>query len=224
MVTYKGFVKSILSMVTVIGAFILAYVFGPVLGEWIEKEYVNDYVASYTYEAVVNSVVKKDNNYDASVLLESVHEEFSEFLAHCGVEIDDIITSISPTMTVTEDELITLSESIAQPISRTIAMASGVIVTFFAALISISLIGLILKLVIKLPIIKSIDTILGMILGVLEGIVIVWITCVIIGVSVEHGFLCSANTDFLNSIANGSRLLNYFCELSPIDFINIRVE
>ena len=64
------------------------------LGKWIEIEYVNDYVASYTYEVVVESVVKKGNNYDASALLEAVPEEVSEFFAHCGVEIDDIIEKV----------------------------------------------------------------------------------------------------------------------------------
>lgn len=224
--TCRGFVKSIWSMVTIIGAFVLAYMFGPVLGEWLEESFVNDYVSSYACE-VVETIAKDDvipNRYDVSELFDPASQKYVEWLTSCGVDLDDIKSRLSPTLIVSQSELYFISESIASSVSETISKVLGIIISFVASLIIISLLGGLLKLIVKVPIIKSINTILGMILGLFEGFAVVWVLCTVVSIFVESGIWNEGNGEMFRLIINNSYLYKYFCDLSLFDFINIRIE
>ena len=222
--TCRGFVKCIWSMVTVVGAFILAYNFGPRLGSEICDRYIYDYVSSYTYASVEEMVVESNDNYDVSGLFDNVPQEFVDLLEHCGVELDEVASTVSPSMTVSQEELYEIAGSIAMPISVTISNIIGIIVVFFASILLISIFGIFMRIVVKVPVIRFINSFFGMLLGAVEGFVIVWVICLLIGLIVEHGFIGEINNEFVYSMTDGSYLLKFFCQLSPIDFINIRIE
>lgn len=221
---YRGFVKSVWSTVTVIGALILAYIFGPSLSEWVYDAFVYDCVSSYTYETVESIIEEKSDGYDVSDLLETAPDEFLNLLEHCGADLEEIKSTLSSSVTVSKDELYELAGTIALPVSGTISNLIGFVSIFLGAVIIISLLGFVLRLIVKVPIIRSINSLLGAVLGVAEGFIIVWIVCLIIGLLVENGFMNTEYSETLHLIANDSRLLKFFCELSPIDFINIRIE
>ena len=220
----RGFIKCIWSLVTVVSAFFLAYTFGPMLGAKLCDRFIYDYVSSYTYESVEKMAQKDADDYDLSAVFDNMPDEFNELLDHCGVELDEISLQVSPTMTVTSEELSVIAGSIARPVSATIANIIGVIAVFFASVILISLLGVLLKLIVKVPVIKSINSFFGMILGAIEGFFIIWVVCLLIGLFVEQGFMSNINNEFLCTMTESSCLLKFFCQLSPIDFINIRIE
>ena len=220
----RGFIKCIWSLATVVGAFVLAYTFGPMLGDELCDRYIYDYVSSYTYASIEELAQKDADNYDVSGLFDNVPDEFVELLDHCGVELEDLSVTVSPTMTVTREELRDIAGSISGPVSTTISNIIGVIAVFFASVLLISILGILLKLVVKMPIIKSINSFFGMILGAIEGFFIIWVICLLIGLLVEQGFMSGMNNEFLYSMTESSYLLKFFCQLSPIDFINIRIE
>lgn len=218
----RGFVKSIWSMVTIVGAFVLAYMMGPTLGNWIAENYVYGYVAEYTYATVESIIEEKDGQYDVSELCDSLPVELVDLIDRCGADVDDIQLNFDSILSVSREELYVLSAQISEPIASTISMIIGFVTVFFAAIILISIIGLVLKLVVKVPIIRSVDSVLGAILGLVKGFVIVWVICLIIGLFVERGVISASTNDTFLLITNGSYLLRFFCNLSPIDFINIR--
>lgn len=222
--TQKGFVKSIWRTVTVIGSFIVAYIFGPLIGDWICENYVLEHVTSYAYDVVAQLVDNNAGEYNISGLFETLPEEFTQLLSHCGTSIEELSSQFSVSLTVSEEELYSMAESIATPISNTISNAVGIIAVFLASVLAFVLVGMVLKLVVKMPIIRSLDSFLGFVFGVGEGIVIVWILCVFVGIFVEHSFMSSSSNEVLYSLTEGSRIFNFFCELSPIDFINIKVQ
>ncbi len=214
----RGFVKCIWSVVTIIGAFVFSYMFGPTLGVWIGEAFVCDYVSSYSYEVVESIVEEKSDKdqYDVPDLFDTLPEDLISFLEHCGVDIDDITSGLSTSVTVSQDELYTIADSIASRVSKTISNVSGIIIVFLASIIIISLLGLILKLLVKVPIIKPINTFFGMILGIVEGFVIVWILCWLVELVVEN--------ETFHLITDSSYLFKFFRNLSLTDFINIRIE
>jgi uncharacterized membrane protein required for colicin V production len=222
--TQKGFVKSIWRTVTVIGSFVVAYIFAPVIGEWICDNFVHQHVTSYAYGVVAQLVENNAGEYNVSGLFETLPEEFTQLLAHCGTSVEELSSRFSVSLTVSEDELYSMAESIAMPISRTLSNAVAIISVFLVSILAFALVGLVLKLVVKMPIIHSLDSVLGCLFGVGEGLVIVWILCLLVGLFVEHSFMSNSSNEVLYSLTEGSRIFNFFCELSPIDFINIKLQ
>ncbi len=222
--TQKGFVKSIWRIVTVIGSFVVAYIFGPVIGDWICENFVLGHVTSYAYGVVAQLVENNAGEYNVSGLFETLPDEFLQLLSNCGTSVDELSSRFSVTLAVSEEELYSMAEAIATPISNTLSKAVGIISVFLASVLLFVLAGMVLKLVVKMPLIRSLDSFLGFVFGVVEGIAIVWILCVFVGIFVEHSFMNSSSNEVLSCLTEGSRIFRFFCGLSPIDFINIKVQ
>jgi len=222
--TDKGLVKSIWRTLTIVGAFILAYLFGPAIGEWIYDNFMLDYVSSYAKGIVSDLIEKSADQYEVSELFDELPQEFLNLLSNCGADLNELCAEFGPSVTVSESELILMSQRIAQPISITLSNAVGIILVFILSVILLTVLGLVLRLFVKLPIIHSIDSLFGFVFGLAEGFVIVWILCLVLGVLVEKGFMSGPSNEVLYSLTDSSLIFKYFCELSPIDFININIE
>ena len=78
-----------------------------------------------------------------------------------------------------------------------------------------------MKIIVKIPIIKTLNSLLGFVFGVIKGLVIVWILCVTLSIFVESGFMDPETVEVLNNLTKESYIFNFFCTFSPINFINI---
>jgi uncharacterized membrane protein required for colicin V production len=222
--TIRGFVKSVWRTVTVVGAFILAYVYGPFLGAYLCESYVVDYVSDYTFESLTQLIDKEAEGYAGGDIVNDAPEELVELLERYGSDINELRNSFKSGVAVSEEELKALSDSISVPIASTIATIIGIFLVFLGGVLLISLIGLVLRLIVKLPIIRFFDSFLGAVFGIAEAFVIVWVLCLLIGFLVEHGFITGTSTDVIGAMIENSYLFRFFCDLSPVDFINIRID
>ncbi len=220
--TDKGFVKSVWSTVTIVGAFVLAYIFGPPLGEWICDLFVLDKVSQYAFGVVENLVTEQSGQYDLSMLFNTLPEEFIQLIENCGADIDQLAEQFKFSVTISQDELYSFAESVAKPLARTVSNAAGVVAVFLASALALWLIGLVVKLIVQLPLIHALNGILGFVLGAVEGLVIVWVLCIALGIFVEQGFMNPGSVEVLRSLTEGSVIFEFFCALSPINFINIQ--
>jgi len=219
----KGLVRSIWRAVTVVGSLTLSFIFGPVLGEWICDVWVLDHISSYSFGVVADLVEKNSGQYDTTALFDSLPQEFLDLLSRCGADVNSISKDFVPSLTVSESDLYAMARAIATPISNTLSKAIGVIAVFFASVLLLFLLGLILKLFVKLPVIRSIDKVFGMFFGLIEAFVVVWIISLAIGVLIESGYVTNSSSVVISNIAEKSYIFRFFCGLSPIDFINIKI-
>lgn len=220
--TEKGFVKSIWSTVTLVGAFVLAYMFGTLLGEWICDNFVLDHVSKYAFGIVEKLAASSSAQYDISYLFEALPDEFVTLVENCGADLEALESQFSLSVTVSQDELYSFAESVALPISRTLSKAVGIVVVFLAAVLALWLVGLVVKVIAKIPIIKTIDGFLGFLVGLIKGFIVVWIICVAVGIFVERGFMEPDSMEALKLLTDGSYIFKFFCNLSPVNFINIQ--
>ncbi len=218
----RGFVRSVWSTVTVVGAFIAAYIFGPLLGNWICDTFILNSVTEYAFEVVERLISEQSGQYNLSQLFETLPEEFVQLIENCGADIDQLASDFSAALTIPKEGLYGFAESVALPISKTISNAIGVILIFIVATISLCLIGYLVKAIVKLPLIHQVNGFLGLILGIIEGFVIVWVLCVAIGIFAERGFMDPASVKVIDSLTDGSYIFRFFCNLSPVNFINIQ--
>lgn len=219
--TERGFVNSVWSTVTIIGAFILAYLFSGYISDWICENFVLKYISEYAYGIVESLIQQSAYQYDISYLFESLPEEFVALVENCGADLDALESHFSSSLTLSKEELYSFAESVAYPISSTIASAIAIVSVFLVSVLLLWLLGLIVKIIVKIPIIKTLNSFLGFIFGILKGFIIVWIICVTLSIFVERGFMNPASADALNKLTSNSYVFKFFCDFSPIKFINI---
>lgn len=217
----RGFVRSIWGTVTLVGAFIIAYLFGPAFGTYICENYILKYVTEYVHAEISGISASGGGLYDISALFDNLPEQFTELISNCGADIESLEMQFNDAVTVSRDELFEFATDIARPISITISHALAIVLIFIVSLLALWLIGLVVKAIVKCPIIRSLDRFLGFLFSILNGIVIVWMISIILGIFVEKGFMEGESAEALYKITSSSYIFNFFCDLSPIDFINI---
>ncbi len=218
----RGFVKSVWGAGTVIGAFVMAYLFGPPIGEFIYTVFVHDSVSEYAFGVIEKLAVEQSGGYDLSSLFETLPKEFTQLLDNCGADINALSEQFKLSVTVSEEELRSFAESVAQPIAHTLSSAAGIIIVFLASVLALWIIGLIVKAVVRLPLLSTLNGFLGFLLGAVSGLIIVWIICICVAIFAESGFMKPESVSFLKSLTSDSVLFDFFCQLSPVDFIHIQ--
>ena len=219
--TERGFVNSVWGSVTIIGSFVVAYMFGGVVGEWICDNFVLKYISEYAYGIVESLIENSAENYNISNLFESLPEEFVTLVENCGADISVLNSQFGSSLTLSQVELYSFAESVASPISQTLSNAIAIVSIFLISLLILWIIGLVVKIIVKIPIIKTLNSLLGFVFGVIKGLVIVWILCVTLSIFVESGFMDPETVEVLNNLTKESYIFNFFCTFSPINFINI---
>ena len=219
--TERGFVNSVWSSVTIIGSFVVAYMFGGVVGDWICDNFVLKYISEYAYGIVESLIENSAENYNISNLFESLPEEFVTLVENCGADISVLNSQFGSSLALSQVELYSFAESVASPISQTLSNAIAIVSIFLISLLILWIIGLVVKIIVKIPIIKTLNSLLGFVFGVIKGLVIVWILCVTLSIFVESGFMDPETVEVLNNLTKESYIFNLFCTFSPINFINI---
>ncbi|MCQ2426881.1 MAG: CvpA family protein [Clostridia bacterium] len=220
----RGFLKSVISVVEIIAAGIFAKIFGPIVTGWFNNSVLaslKNGVRNVLDKIVENVGTIEKPEFNLSKLFEQLPDEFTELIQNTGADLDAISDKFSSMTSATELDLSALSEKIAGPISSTIASVIGFVSAFFVALIVFSIAGALICKLFSLPILRQVDGLLGALLGIIAGIVGMWIFCLIIGVIVE-GKLFGEPNAMLQSIADHSVFLRFFCKISPFDFIKIK--
>lgn len=219
--TKRGFVRSIWAAVTLIGSFAVSYAFGPALGEYFCLDFILKSITEYTYNIINNLVAATEGNYNISELFTALPEEFVLLAESCGADLNSLQAQFASAIAIPQEQVYDLANSIALPVSRTVSHAVGIIALFFASVIVLSIIGLIVKIITKISVIKTIDAILGCLLGLIKGIVIICMLCVVASIFVECQFMSGDIGAYFNSLTEHSYIFRLFCSFSPIDFINI---
>ena len=217
----RGFVDSVWSSVTVIGSFVIAYLLGGTVGEWICDNFVLKYISEYSYSVVESLAQRSADSYDIAHLFASLPEEFVALATNCGTSISELESQFASSFTLSADELYSFASTIALPISKTLSNAIAIVSLFLISLLLLWLIGMVVKVIVKIPIIKTLNALLGFIFGVIKAFVFIWIICVTLSIFVERGFMNPETVEVLNNLTRESYVFNFFCSSSQIKFINI---
>ncbi len=216
----KGFVKSMWRTVTIVGAFILAYLFGSVFGTWICDNIVHEQVTDYAYGVVEGLANKGPSGYDLQEMFDTMPDEFTQLIENCGADIGELSESISSAVTISDEELYAFSETVARPISVTISKAAGFLVIFIVSLLLLWLVGFFVKALVKIPVVKSFDKLLGGILGFVEGLAVLCIICVVLGIIAKRGFMDNETAGIISEFTDKSLIFKFCSIISPVNFFN----
>ncbi len=216
----RGFVKSVMGLVTAVVSFIAAYAYTPVLAEIIREKYLSDKITDGIFETLKSLAFDTDTDlYNLDRLAADMPEPFTSILERYNVNISVFTEKIKGITGCGENTVRAFSEEIAKPTSQIIANCISFILIFFAAFIVLSILTAILNLIFKLPLLSQANSVLGMALGAVEAVLFAFVLAVVLSSLVSS--LGAIDTDlFGKSIVENTRICKYLIEHNPIKEIS----
>lgn len=205
----KGFVKTLISGVKNVVAFIVAFNFSSALGAWLKKQFFME-KAREAIKGKVAEFIGTENatNSDVSNLLSSDHSGFLSFVEKMGVDTDTVVDIAASHETEVIDRV---SDYIAEPCVNALSTVIAFIILFVGTLLALLIIGAILNLIVKLPVLKGTNKILGGILGIAIGIFWAFVLTALIRTIVPY----FSDNAIISSLTHGGPLYGFITSLAP---------
>ena len=223
----KGFVKTAFKLVIVAAALIIAYKFSPVLTEYVKSTPTYESITGSVRQSVSQSISRafavEDDGSEASdtsqasdkgtssgllpdliskavIDTDAIREKYQESLSQGAVNISEI----------TDEFIITPA---AQFICRSLCFA----VLFIVSVILLNLLVLLLDLIFKLPVLKSMNKVGGAAMGTVSGILKVFIFCTLVEIALLYFEV--SQIGFVRGIENNTLLFKEFLKYNPLSFL-----
>jgi uncharacterized membrane protein required for colicin V production len=175
--TGKGFVKSILGFGRTLISAVLTWVFGPTLANVIADRIIGNKIAEKTYNILAAGFEGTAETFDLSQLFKQAPEGFVRLVQRFGGNLADLETKFGNMTAATQQDLVALSDSIAQPITTVISKLFGYLLVFLASYLLFALLAMLLTKIFELPLLKQINRFLGFLLGLAFGVLNTFIFC-----------------------------------------------
>lgn len=216
----RGFAKSVWGIIRVGASVVAAFLFGGIVGSWLKDIFIHSAISSATREALVPMVSRLNDSFDLSDLFARLPAEFSGLLERCGADLSGLSETFGKLTSATEEEFNQLSERIAEPLADTVSKCAGYVLTFLIVSILLSIIWVVVDGITKLPVVKSVNRFLGALFGAAAGLIYLWIICLVLGL-ISESSAAGETLETLRSQASSSVIVQFFCAISPFDFVNI---
>jgi len=204
----KGFVQAVFSTCSLVAALILTIWLNPIVSKNLQS---NDDIMGFFKEKT--QVVMKLAEVEAEHSTSS-NEEFVEALNLPDIFVKMLDKGMGDYI---EDSTVTIAEvsdKIAESIAGVIITAISFLVLFIALDIVIHIVGKLMDWITELPLLKQVNEIFGLLLGLVEGLLIIWVLCILLtaftGTEFGQTILKQINgSSFLSLIYNNNLLLHF---------------
>ena len=214
----RGFVKSVMSILSLVVAFVAAYIFTDALAEIYNESFIFDAFAGKVSDLLTPVIQKTGEIFDLETLFSDVPEVFSDLLQRFGVEMSSLKETFGTYSSAGAQTVTDMSETIAAPVAFAFSKALAFASVFIGALIAMALVTFLVDLVFKLPGLKKANKFFGFLLGALLGLLYAYLFSEVAVVLIKAGIAYYPNL-FNQSIIDNSILLKFFSEFSLFSII-----
>ncbi len=166
----RGFVRSVMGLVTGIASTIAAYAYTPVLAEYIRKNYLIENITNGIAETLRSLALDTETDlYNLDRLASDLPEPFTAILERYSIDLEPFIGQIRGLSACSEEVVDAFAAQIAAPTTTVLASAAAFVILFIGFVIILSLLTGLLDLIFNLPILRSANAMLGFILGAAEA-------------------------------------------------------
>jgi uncharacterized membrane protein required for colicin V production len=203
----KGFVKSVLGMVALIAAFVIAYQLSAVLAPIIYDRFISERI----YEAINTKLSEASGSATAAKQVSAVLASIPEYMINIAASIGIDTNSITEKINGLDNQSATIARELADSVAAPVVTAVTKAIVFVVLLsISYILLMVVVKLIdkfFKLPLLKTANRLLGGALGAVKGAILVYLLCVVILIIVGTG-----KDTFLADSVDTSKIMNFLNE------------
>ena len=174
----KGFIKSVMGLVSLALSIIIAINFYTFAASFINEHIVGPHFSKITAEEFSSLMNGGTETISPEKIFEDNPDSLEKLLNKFGVELESVTdfyeTNIKPTVGAFETDKIAdkLSGFVVESTTDVVSNIIGFILTFLAALIVFNLLLKLLDLLFKLPVLKFTNKLFGAILGVVKGLAV----------------------------------------------------
>lgn len=167
----RGFVRSVIKIVIVIAAILGAVIYTPDVSDYLNKNYIQKSVVS----SARNSITKlTSDSVDIDMLADERPAAFIKVLDRFGADIEDIRSFVAANGYTDDEKIDKIAEYIASPIAKALSRAIAFIILFIGIWILLLIVGRIVCMLFKLPVLRAADKLLGCVFGALSGLIVAW--------------------------------------------------
>ena len=171
--TFRGFVGSILDIVKVILAAILAYLIRIPVAKLFDVWFMNDSIVDWVRNSLTAALEGEDTFINFISLYENVPGFFNTVLAYFGLGDVSMLNGME---SASYDQINYLSMEIGSAISYMLSTALAVLVLFIVILIALSILVRFIDGLLVVSSVNKLNRLLGFVLGVAVAFAMVWIT------------------------------------------------
>ncbi len=184
--TRKGFVRSVMGLISTLVASVAAYAFTPVLAAYIRDRYLIGRITNGIYETLHSLALDTTTDlFNLDRVASDLPEPFTAILSRYRVDLSAVTEKMRGLTAVSEDAVRSVSADIAAPTANALASAISFLILFLGAFLALSLFTLLLDALFRLPVLKGANTFLGFLFGVFEAAVMVSVLAIVFSVLTE---------------------------------------
>ena len=220
----RGFIQALFGALTTVASLVLAFLFGPKLGDFLCERYLFSDMSDRIHGVISPIITETVDGLNLNRFLNEASEgidKFNEYIEKFGVSLSSLKERFGSITLGTEEDIRALSDVIAKPAATTVSRIIGCVIVFVAALIVLGIVKLLLSAIFELPGLKQVNEVFGALLGAVSGIAIVWLVCLVMSAILEYSLLGDGSTG-LAAMTGNSFIFRILCKLSPLDFLNLK--
>ena len=172
--TTRGFVKSVVHLVSIVAALVVAYSFTPQLAGWLETEVLADRITETVADSIRSLAAKGSEGFDLSRLFADMPADFTALLERFGADPEALAARFGDMSAVNAAAADSMARAIAEPVVSGLANVCAFVALFVGAMLVCTLAGALLGLIVKLPVLRTANRFLGFLLGLLCAALLAW--------------------------------------------------
>jgi len=171
--TKRGFIRSVMGLVSTVAALFVAYAYTPPLAAVIREKYLLGRITEGIDESLRSIALDVNTDlYNLDTLAENLPDVFTDILERYRIDIDSFAEKLRGLTGCGEDTVYQVAEDIASPVTEMLSAGIAFVLVFLAASIALWILTLLIDLIFKLPVLKTANLFLGFLFGTAEAVVV----------------------------------------------------
>lgn len=218
----KGFVKSLMSLVSGIVSVFVAYTFTPMLSAWLNTKYILDAISkgiaeTFASAAKTSGDVAGEIVYDLTKMFEN--PQIKTIIERFGADAGAVEGVAGEAEIVGFDMINKLAVTVAKPVANTVSTVAAFLILFIGAAVVLKIVTLIISGLFKLPVLKSMDKALGIVSGIICAAFLGWVLSLAIEVALSALVTVAPGVVTENTF-NNTIIVKFFAENSILDLFS----
>ena len=174
--TLKGFIKSVIGSSKILIAFLIALILAKSVGGWISETFLFEPINNSIFNSLSNMLGQAESQINLEGLVSKLPDWVLAFSDNVGLSIESIISDKFGSI-LTNDNIASVSTSIATSVSSVAATAIAFVSIFVLSLIALIILVFFLDKIFEAPILNKLNRTLGFIFGVISAFVALIVIC-----------------------------------------------
>jgi uncharacterized membrane protein required for colicin V production len=205
----KGFMRSLLELIAVIVALVMAYQFSPVVAQAAYDNLVEESLIETVQTQLDENLNISSSTEKAELVLESVPSFMTSFASSLGIELEEVKTKITSETFSSENLATELVVKVAQPIVVAALTALFFLVLSAVLMFALKWVAGLLSKLFKIPLLGTVNKILGGVLGACKGVM------VIIFISTLLKLIFAGGESEISTMVNSSYVIGLLDNINP---------